>query len=229
MITSSENIGSVLDRMVDDYIENLRQNGSTRKPNIKNLVKVYKPTKKDLKDLLSEYHIMLNDVKSAINEKDEDMVEAWDFLTKTKLNHLCDFVELIHEYLEDNSKIKKRKRQVKPEKMIKNLKYKESHEGIQSIDPVSIIGAKSLVCYNVKYNKISFYTSEEGFKVKGTTLQDFDETSFTKSFGRSKTPVSRLSGMGINAIKMELSKINSKNSPATGRINSDTILLKVAK
>jgi len=230
MKLQEETIGSVLDKMVDDYIVNLRENGSIRKPNIKNLVKVYKPAKKDLRDLLQDYNIFLRDVTDAIDEKNEDVVEAWDFLNKTKLNHLRDFVENVSSFLEENSKIKRRRKRVKPEILVKNVQYKERVENFESVDPVKIIGSKYLVCYNLKYDKVAFYEATDELSVKGTTVQGFDpEKSFVKSVGRSKLTYKSIAAMGINSIKSELLKIKAKNLPATGRINSDTLLLRVSR
>lgn len=224
-----ETIGTVLDRMTDEYIQNLRDNGSVRKPNIKNLVKVYKPTKKDLRELLDDYNLLLDDVSGALEESDDDLIEAWDFLSKTKLNHLRDFVVLVNEFLEENSKIKRKKRKINKANRVKNMKFLDKCEGVTSINPEKIIGMHYFVCYNCKQRKIYFYESDEGLDVRGTTLQNYtEERSFCKSFGRSKLTLKDIQDMGILAIRNEIEKISSKKTKVTGRVNSDMILLKVA-
>lgn len=223
-----ENIGSVLDRMTDEYIQNLSENGSVRKPNIKNLIRTYRPTKKDLRALCDDYTEFLNEIDGAITGNDDDMVEAWDFLSKTKLNHLRDFVVLIQEFLDENSKIKRKKRKINKSVRVKNMKYREKCEGASSINPENIIGMHYFVCYNCKQKKIFFYESDEGFDVKGTTIQNFNvNRSFSKSFGRSKLTPKSVQDMGILAIRNEIEKMSAKKLKATGRVNADIILLKV--
>lgn len=224
-----DTIGIVLNRMTDEYIENLRQNGSVRKPNMKNLVRVYKPAKRDLRVLLEEYESLWTDVNAAIEEKEEDLVEAWDFLNKTKLSHLRDFVDVVRSFLEENSKITRKKRKVNKANRVKKVKYLKECEGVESVNPEKIIGMHYFVCYNCKQKKIFFYESSDGFDIKGTTLQNFDvKSSFSKNFGRSKLKLQTIKEMGILAIRSEIEKVTSKKLQVSGRINDDIILLKVA-
>lgn len=230
MMTTDENIGTVLDRMIDDYILKLREGTSTRKPNFSNLIRIYKPAKKDLKVLVEDYDKMISSLQAAIDEKDEELVEAWDFLPKTKLSHLATFAVSVRDYLEDNSKIVRKKRKRTAESQTKKLQFKDECEGVKSINPEDIIGAKTFVCYNCKQRKIYFYESEDGFEIKGTTLQNFDPNkSYGKNFGKSKHTLKQIQDMGIRAIKVEIDKINNKSLEATGRVNSDMILVKVSK
>lgn len=230
MKTTDENIGTVLDRMVDDYILKLREGSTTRKPIISNLVRIYKPAKKDLKVLSEEYDTMATSIQSAIDETDEDAIEAWDFLSKTKLAHLVSFTVSIRDYLDENSKIVRKKRKRSASSQIKKLQFKEQCEDVRSIDPTEIVGSKVLVCYNCKQRKIFFYESEDGFEIKGTTLQKFDtEKSFGKNFGKCKFTLKQIQEMGIMAIKQEILKIKNKNLDVTGRVNGDMILIKASK
>ena len=224
-----DTIGIVLNRMTDEYIDNLRQNGSIRKPNMKNLVKVYKPAKRDMKELLEEYDSLLHDVSAAIEERDDDLIEAWDFLNKTKLGHLRDFFENVRSFLDENSKITRKKRKINKANRVKKVKYLDECEGVKSINPEKIIGMHYFVCYNCKQRKLFFYESTEGFDIKGTTLQNFDrEKSFCKNFGRSKLTLKQIQNSGILAIRQEMEKLSNKTLEATGRINGDMILVKVA-
>jgi len=224
-MSTQETIGTVLDRMVDEYITNLRENGSIRKPNMKSLIKVYKPAKKDLKDLLEDYHIFLRDVTDAIEENDNDLVEAWDFLNKTKLGHLRDFVENVSCFLEENSKITRRKRKVDPKKLVKALRLNEK----KSVDPVDIIGSKCCILYQPKNNKIVYLESEEGMTVSGTTIKNFNDNSFMKSIRGNKS-ILKIVTQGTNlSAKNALLSINTKETSAVGRTNEETIILRASK
>ena len=228
-MSTQETIGTVLDRMVDEYIMNLRENGSIRKPNMKSLIKVYKPAKKDLKDLLEDYHIFLRDVTDAIEENDNDLVEAWDFLNKTKLGHLRDFVENVSSFLEENSKIK-RKRKINLDSVVKNVKYLQSHGKIESVSPKEILDSKIAICFNVKQNKIYYYEASDSLWIKGTSIINYDENlSFAKNYGRCRTSIDDINTSMVEFGKRVISQIKAKSQSVSGRLNSDTIILKVSK
>ena len=231
MKTHEDTIGIALNRIVDDYIQNLNMNGKTRKPNIKGLLAVYRPAKKDLRELLSEYNIMLDEVTGAIEERDNQLVEGWHFLSKTKLNHLKDFVENLNNFLEENSKIVRKKRKQDPSKLIKSLKYAEENKDlkIKSIDPIDIIGCKTCVLYHPKTNKIVFLESKEGMTVSGTTIKNFDDTSFMKTLRNKKDNMSQLTSGTSLSCKNTILKIKSKQIPAVGRTNDQTVILRAGK
>ena len=231
MKTHEDTIGTALNRMLDDYIQNLNVNGKTRKPNIKGLLTVYRPAKKDLRELLSEYHIMLDEVTGAIEERDEQLVEGWQFLSKTKLNHLRDFVKNVNNFLEENSKIVRKKRKQDPAKLIKKLKYSEENKNlkIKSIDPINIIGCKTCVLYHPKTNKVVFLESKEGMTVSGTTIKNFDDTSFMKTLRNKKDTLSQLINGTSLSCKNTILKIKSKQTPAVGRTNDQTVILRAGK
>ena len=231
MKTHEDTIGTALNRMVDDYIQNLNVNGKTRKPNIKGLLTVYRPAKKDLRELLSEYNIMLDEVTGAIEERDEQLVEGWQFLSKTKLNHLRDFVKNVNNFLEENSKIVRKKRKQDPAKLIKKLKYSEENKNlkIKSIDPINIIGCKTCVLYHPKTNKVVFLESKEGMTVSGTTIKNFDDTSFMKTLRNKKDSLSQLINGTSLSCKNTILKIKSKQTPAVGRTNDQTVILRAGK
>jgi len=228
MKTSQDNLASVLDLMTDRYIENLRQGTSTQKPKVTGLVKAYKPTKRDMKELVDQYASLVDEIESAL-DGDEDLREAWDFLSKTKLNHLISFATLVRDFLETNSKITRRKRAKSASVQVKKMKFKEECDGVKSINPEEIIGSKILVCYNCKQNKMFWYESDTGFEVKGTTIQNFDpDKSYGKNFGRSKMSLQDIAITGVRAIKQEIDKLKNKNLEVTGRVSSDVVLIKVS-
>ena len=232
MKTHEDTIGTALNRMVDDYIQNLNVNGKTRKPNIKGLLTVYRPAKKDLRELLSEYHIMLDEVTGAIEERDEQLVEGWQFLSKTKLNHLRDFVKTVNNFLEENSKIVRKKRKQDPAKLIKNLKYSEENKKlkIKSVNPINIVGCNSCVLYHPKTNKIVFLESKSGMTVSGTTIKDFDNTSFMQTIRNNKDILHHVTnGTSLSAKNAILSRLKSKKTEAIGRTNDETIILRAGK
>jgi hypothetical protein len=100
-----------------------------------------------------------------------------------------------------------------------------------SINPVDIIGAQELWAYNTKTRKLYKYIADSlhgPLGVKGTSLTGFDET---KSVGKTlRKPEEKLKEFA-RASKVQLRKfleeIKATETIGNGRLNSDTILLKI--
>jgi len=230
MMTNTEELGYRLESMFDEYIEKIQNNESSRKPRFSAIINSYKTPKKFQKELKETFIKTRDEINCAIEGSDPQCAEGWSFMSSTKLKKVEEYLSVMISVLEENSKVVRKKRRVNPESAIKNLKFKKKFKNLQSIDPKEIIGAKHLICYNVKYKKIGYYYSTEGLGVKGTTIQNFSEdVSFNKNIGRSKIDLSIIKTAGINWILRELGDVKSKNQVATGRVNSDTILLKVTQ
>lgn len=229
-MTNREELGYRLESMFDEYIEKIQNNESSRKPRFSAIINSYKTPKKFQKELKETFIKTRDEINCAIEGSDPQCAEGWSFMSSTKLKKVEEYLSVMISVLEENSKVVRNKRRMNPESAIKNLKFKKKFKNLQSIDPKEIIGAKHLICYNVKYKKIGYYYSTEGLGVKGTTIQNFSEdVSFNKNIGRSKIDLSMIKTAGINWILRELGDVKSKNQVATGRINSDTILLKVTQ
>ena len=119
------------------------------------------------------------------------------------------------------------------ESQIDKLKYKKEDADLKivSINPSMIIGAKSLVVYNPKYNQLGiYYAMDGGLGVKGTTIQNFNET---KSKGRRiKKAAENVPGLRngtISIIEKFFKDQTSELSDLTGRITEDVILVKTFK
>lgn len=124
---------------------------------------------------------------------------------------------------------KKRVVTIKPDKMVAKLKYQREAADLQliSIPPEKVIGAQELWTYNTKYKQLTRYVARtrSGLKVKGTTLQDFDvDNSVTKVL---RKPGEVLKEVLTTKKKSILDKLSTKAIEPTGRINEQTILLKV--
>jgi hypothetical protein len=132
------------------------------------------------------------------------------------------------------TKIRKpRKLKVKsPADLVKKLKYmtKDASLNIASIDPQKIVGATQLWIFNVKYRKLGVYhtNSAKGFSVKGTTILNYDsEKSVCKMLRKPQKQLAEFNQQGKVGLRNFLGNIKAKDSKLNGRINSDTILLRV--
>ncbi len=230
MKTETE-FGYTLERFLDDYMGNLSKGGSVRKPNFESAIKSYKPTKREIKILKEHFQEVRNEICGAINKTDMDLVEGYSFLSTTKLKKLNGYLESLIEVLESKSKITRRKRKVDPNKLVKSVQYMtESKEfELESVNPVGIFGAKGLLCFNTKTKKLTLFEAKtsEGLSIKGTTVQGFSEDSITKTIRKNNYNIFSLITEGrIVHTKGVMTKVKTKNSTPTGRINKDTLILR---
>ena len=223
--------GNILERFLDDYMIKLSDGGSIRKPNFESAIKSYKPTKREIKLLRDHFIEVRGEITGAINKTDEDLVEGYSFLSTTKLKKLDGYLESLIEVLEEKSKITRRKRKVDPNKLVKSVQYmSESKEfNLESIDPVNIVGASGLLCFNTKTKKLTLFeaSTKEGLSVKGTTIQNFSESSVTKTIRKNNlTLLNNITEGRIDYTKRVINNIKTKNAIPTGRINKDTVILR---
>lgn len=130
---------------------------------------------------------------------------------------------------------KPRKKKIKPASVIvSKVKYKQEDTTfkIKSIKPTDIIGANQVWLFNTKYRTLSVINamSHSGLTIKGTTIGSFDEkTSITKKLRKPDTVLSAVNDAGKVQLRKMMDTIKCKPKSATGRINSDTIILRAIK
>jgi len=188
--------------------------------------------------LLAYYEPIRDELAEAYKGKDEQLVEAYRFLTRPQLKKRLGVYDAmlgdIKRHMSNVKSVRKpRKAKVKTATdLTKKVSYmKEFNElKLVSIDPTKIVGATQLWMYNTKYNQLIVLNSMSGgFTVKGTTVQNFDEA--TSKMKRLRKPSEQL-GNFMKAGKVQLRKfldtIRAKEYSVTGRINENIILLKVS-
>lgn len=121
-----------------------------------------------------------------------------------------------------------------PVKQVSKMKYQQAFEdfAIKSINPTEIIGAKQLWVYNSKYRKLGVYKTDSsiGLQVKGASIQNYDpDQSLQKTLRKPLEGVTQCLEAGKIALRKLLDSFNAKAQPMSGRINSETILLRVVK
>ena len=117
---------------------------------------------------------------------------------------------------------------------ITKLKYQKEFPQLKivSVNPAEIVGCNQLWTYNTKYKKLSRYdaTGPAGITVKGTTLIGFDvERSLTKSVRKPDVTIKQLLSAGKVALRSVMDELKTNESKPNGRINTDTVLLRVIK
>lgn len=186
----------------------------------------------------AEFTYLVEEMKEAIEGKDEQLKEGYSHLNKSEKKSLLNFIIKIisdtEKYAENNKPFRKprKAKAISAVNQVKDLNFLKTDVDNQvvSINPSEIVGAKQLWLFNSKTNEIIQYDQADraGLSVKGTTLQNFDvKTSCSKKL-RTKTAhvLNRVLEGGSITLNKVMSEINSKTGTVTGRINNNMIILK---
>lgn len=172
-------------------------------------------------------------------EADEQLREGYKHRSKKQIRKLIDFLQEIESacnMLMQEAKVNRKPRKTKAvskDKIVAKLKYKKTEEPLKlvSVNPVDIIGAKELWVYNTKTRKLGKYVAAEfnDLGVKGTTITGFDEhNSICKTLRKPEEKLKEFKTAGKVALRKFLDEINATDTKMNGRINEETVLLKVA-
>ena len=175
-----------------------------------------------------------------VNDYEED-----EFDTRTEKKQRADqkkyweaFVSDCDRYCGNKKATKVRKPREKKTKsavdQITKLQYQKEFPQLKivSVNPAELVGCNQLWTYNTKYKKLSRYdaTGPAGITVKGTTLIGFDvERSLTKSIRKPEVTIQQLLSAGKVALRSIMDELKTNESKPNGRINTDTVLLRVIK
>lgn len=185
------------------------------------------------------YQSNLDELVEAATTKDEQLKEGYSHLTKAQLKKITAFYQEVIsacDMLGQEAKVNRKPRAKKPtdkSKVVSKLKYKKTDEPLKlvSINPEDIIGAQELWIYNSKTRKLGKYVAEE-FKelgVKGTTITGFSESkSIQKTVRKPEEKLKEFKAAGKVALRKFLDEINATDARMNGRLNEETVLLKVA-
>lgn len=194
------------------------------------------------KIVMQPYADLLDELQAAIDKTDAQLVEGYSRLKKKQLTAYRDFIKQIisdcERFFGNKNASKVRKPRKKKEKsaaqLIDKLQYKKEDNDLKivSVDPINIVGAQSIWIYNSKYKKLTVLHAKNGsgLSVKGTTIINFDETtSKTKTLRKPNETIQKVLSGGKVILRNLMSEIKTKESPAVGRTNADTVLLRYVK
>ena len=218
-----------LETWIDEYITALQTNSNVVRKNVKSLIKTNRVKPREAKKIAEHFQRLLDEVNCVLDARDDDLVEGWSYLNHTKIKRLQGYLETIVDEFRITGTIKRKKKKVSPEKMVKSLNYLDKFNTIHSVSPTDIIGAKEVLLYNTKQKKIALYTSSSGLSVKGSTLQNFD-SGVIKNCGRKDTNwLELLSGCPAMRMRKEINTLRAKEQEPTGRVNKDTLILRTTR
>ena len=193
------------------------------------------------KRIIEHFRPQYEEIAEALEGKDPDLVEAYKGWRKPVLKIMGLFIKRIIDHMDEvevagKAVRKPRKKKVKPPHvLVAKMNYCREHEdcpNVTSVDPKTIIGASQLWVFNVKTRNLSVYhaVGHSGLSVRGTTITGFDtDASITKKLRKPDEQVKQVIHAGKVDLRNIMKCLTTKDSKATGRINADTILLRVVK
>lgn len=188
------------------------------------LIKYYQPLKAELEELVNDKTPELVEGYSSMSVKDQKGLLAW----------VANVIKDTEKYILSKKATRAvRKPRVKAaDKQVTKLNYlKASKEyKLNSINPMSVVGAMRLYTFNAKYKTITEYVSSSrtGFEVKGSTLQKVDlEASRQTSLRKPDISLSVFQSKTVRQIDKHWKSLTTKTKVPNARINKDTILVRV--
>ena len=231
---SSEVIGE-LEGQIDDLI--LSNFTITPSPHV--LMDNMEVKSAHLKYITEHFKLNRSYYDNVLLSSDPQINEGFANFNKPQLKKIISFCDLV---LDSCGKVmnksvslrKPRKRKVKSsEELTSKINYQKEFKELDliSVDPKNIIGASSLWVYNTKTRKLGNYLSGDitGLFVKGSTITNFNHKSKQKTLRKPKEVLSKVIKGGKVFLRNVLSEIKATEKDLTGRINSDTILIRIIK
>lgn len=184
------------------------------------------------------YKSSLAEVEEAMEGKDEQLVEAYSFLTKTELKRFRDLLASIIEDCTNASLAAKANRAPRVKKakpaatQVAKMKYLTEFPdlGLKSIHPTKIVGAQQLWVYNTKNKKLGVYyaSGASGFSVKGSSLLGWDpESSSQNGLRKPMDVLPKVLEAGKIALNKILPSLTTISTKMNGRFNAETIIVRV--
>jgi hypothetical protein len=179
----------------------------------------------------------LLDYEDAYHKRCEQAVEGYSHIKRPELNRR---IKECKAMLEDLDRIKAAKKAVRKtnktpslEKQVSKVKYKKEDNDfkIVSINPAQIVGKTHLLCFNTKYKKLIEYKTEStnGFVISGTTIKNINSLSRAWTLRKPMDLLPKVLSATPKQFELLTKEITTKPSTPNGRINQDTIILKVLK
>jgi len=140
------------------------------------------------------------------------------------------------EHLVDKSKATRKPRVKKPvskEKLVAKVKHCASDDKfkIVSTNPIEILGSKEVWVFNIKTRKLGKYVvaADAGvLGIRGTAIVGFDETlSVQKTLRKPDETLKEFKTASKVKLRKFLEDIKTTDTKLNGRLNEDTVILKV--
>lgn len=191
------------------------------------------------KRIADKYAPLLDELNQVVKaKKGSDLAEAYGFFNAKDFKG---YFVLISKIVNDAKRMagnlkKERAPRVKKTpslaKILSKIKYKikDDQLRIASVDPTKIIGASQVWVYNTKTRFLGVYhvMDNETLNIKGTSIVCYDEKrSVQKKLRKPEAVLKQVLGVGKVGLRTVLSDVNSKEKPLSGRLNKDTMIIRI--
>lgn len=174
-------------------------------------------------DIKGAYIPHIIDVIRTDDKKYADAPERWDPI-------ITDLEKL--QAAASASRSPRKKKAVKAEKVVSKITYLKEHVGlkIKSINPEKIVGAQELWVYMTERKYLSHFVADgpNGLTMSGSTVKGFNpELSLRKKLRKPDEILKLVLESRSSKARKEVDKLTTKTKEVSGRINEETLLLKV--
>ena len=185
------------------------------------------------------YQSRFDELKQAFEKADEQITEGYSHYKTADFKRIFAFIDKILNDIIQYRGVKKATKKVRApksvskEKVVSKLKYNKEDKVLRliSINPADIIGAQELWVYNTKTRKLGKYIADSlkgPLNVKGTGIIGFDEhRSTSKTLRKPADTLKEFSKATKIELRKFLDNIKATETKLNGRINAETILLRV--
>lgn len=246
LMEAAEEKTEELDEWIDDFLRNPKKNSLKNKMPLESFRKNEinlghtRWITKWYQGALEELEELVNLPKSKLTEMEKQLQEGYNHLTKSQHKELYEFHKRIFQAMEIIRAEKKQSQKPRKTKaksaneIVKKMKFNpsDSKYGIASVNPADVVGAIAIVVFNTKNRKIGVYYAEDHqtISVKGTTLIYFDTVkSVQKTVRKPEEILPNWKKVTKHKLKTQFGYLKTTETKLNGRMNEDTIILKVFK
>lgn len=190
------------------------------------------------KAALDYYNKQRLELEELIKSKTPILVEAYSHMSKADQKAFFAFYERIVSDVKKYMLSKKAQRKPQAprvksaDKQVAKVQYCKASADykLTSIDPINIIGMHRLYAFNIKDRTVIEYTTDEitGFQINGTTIKNFDpENSRAIRLRKPEEALIIFQTKTWRQIDKYWKTLTTKTTVPNGRLNKDTVLLRV--
>lgn len=194
---------------------------------------------KQMWELTGLYKRDLKELKAAYDRKNDDMVEQYA-CPRLVLRRLVSIHEDILEEISEagnRGAVLRKARKPRVKKVVPNsvhvkwLKFLPVHNeyGLVSVDPEELVEAQIAYVFDTRKRLLKKYTADgiDGMMIGGTTIKN--AIAVQKMIRNPKDQLAGFAGFTKIRCKKEFDNIRAVEKGCSGRMNKDTIILKVIK
>jgi hypothetical protein len=230
---ASEEAGEI-EGMIDDFI----LAGCKNSADLDNYFKSKKLSSVVMKRICEIFIPRSEHLAEVLAGQDKQLVEGYSNFSKVQIRKLKEFYDAIisaaNKASVDNKPMRKTKaKKEKPASVVAaKVQYMPEFAelNLKSIAPVKVVGVMQAWVYNTKTKMLCVYNAEnaKGLSFKGTTFLNYNkETSVGKRLRKPEVSIKDMMEAGKVKLKKVLTDLSTKELQLTGRMNSDTMILRV--